>query len=282
MQVLYVDIYFLINFTVDLISLFFTIRILHIKMKVPRLIIISSLGGVFAIFDIMLRETPLFAFLNGIIYITLTALLLGRGLTFVRRIKGVLLYIVLEIVIGGIVYFVYGILDTHFAGIENLLSFGDENRSALVFSLIILIVIGALKMFVTVFGNQMSESIQHIRITVGERRLELDAFVDSGNLVRDPMNMKPVIFIKKGAAVGLVPCEILELEGVDSLTHDIKRRIRLIPVSRGGKTHVMTGYLPECVELFRNGTWECADVTLVIDKEEGDYGGYSVLIPATI
>ncbi len=282
MQVLYVDIYFLINFTVDLIALFFAMRILHIKMTVPRLIIISSLGGVFAIFDIMLRETFIFAFFNGVIYITLTALLLGGGLTFVRRVKGVALYIVLEVVIGGIVYFVYGVLDAYFVEIQSYLSFGDGNRSALVFSLIILIVIGALKMFVTVFGNQMSESVEHIRITVGERLLELDAFVDSGNLVRDPMNMKPVIFIKKEAAVGLVPCEVLELEGVDALSNDIKRRIRLIPVSRGGKTHVMTGYIPEGVEVYRNGAWESADVTLVIDKEEGDYGGYSVLIPATI
>ncbi len=282
MQVLYVDIYFLINFTVDLIALFFAMRIMHIKMKAARLVVISALGGVFAVFDIMLRENLIFALLNGIIYITLAALLLGGGLTFVRRIKGVALYIVLEVVIGGIVYFVYGILDTYFAEIESFLSFGDENRSALVFSLIILIVIGALKMFVTVFGNQMSESTEHIRITVGDRTLVLDAFVDSGNLARDPMNMKPVIFIKKKAAIGLVPSEILELEGVDSLSCDIKRRIRLIPVSRGERTHVMTGYIPEGVELYRKGAWESVDVTLVIDKEEGDFGGYSVLIPASL
>lgn len=282
MQVLYVDIYFLINFTVDLIALFFAMRILHIKIEIPRLIIISFLGGLFAIFDILLKETIVFPVLNAIIYISLSAILLGNELTFKRRIKAVLLYFALLVAIGGIVYFVYGFLDNNLPDIEGYLSFGDENRSALMFSLIILIVIGVLKMFVTVFGNQMSETAQHIRITVGDRRVELDAFVDSGNLVRDPLNMRPVVFIKKLSATGLIPKEVLELEGIDGLTPDIKRRIRLIPVSRGGVTHVMTGYIPESVEVLRDGLWERTDVTLVIDKEEGDFGGYTVLIPSTI
>lgn len=282
MQVLYVDIYFLINFTVDLIALFFTMRILHIKAEIWRLVLISFLGGIFAIADILLQKELAFGVMNGLIYIALTAILLGKSLTALRRIKGVALYIAFEVAIGGIVYFVYGILDTHFSDIESFLSFGDENRSALVFSLIILIVIGVLKMFVLIFGNQMGECSKRVRITVSDRKLELDAFVDSGNLVRDPMNMKPVIFMKKEAAVGLLPTEVIELEGLDALTLDIKRRIRLIPVSSGKETHVMTGYIPDSVELFEKGSWNSADVTLVIDKEEGNYGGYSVLIPSTI
>jgi len=60
----------------------------------------------------------------------------------------------------------------------------------------------------------------------------------------------------------------------------VRKRIRLVPVTRGQQTHVLTGMRVDPVQVFgKNGSEEIA-VTVAIDKEGGNYGGYSALMPS--
>ena len=63
---------------------------------------------------------------------------------------------------------------------------------------------------------------------------------------------------------------------------DYKKRIRLIPVSRGGETHVMTGIRPDNVTVKCKDGERSVKLTVVIDKEGGTYGGYEILAPSAI
>ena len=103
--------------------------------------------------------------------------------------------------------------------------------------------------------------------------------IDTGNLVKDPMNMNPVIFIKKTLAEKILPIEVIELSHLDSLTPDFRKRIRLVPVTQNSQTHVMTGVRVDRVMVFNGNSKEAIDATIVIDKEEGTYGGYYALAP---
>jgi hypothetical protein len=59
-----------------------------------------------------------------------------------------------------------------------------------------------------------------------------------------------------------------------------KKRIRLIPVSKNGATHVMTGVRVDDVYLIgADDSKERIEATVVIDKEEGTFGGYYALAP---
>ena len=60
----------------------------------------------------------------------------------------------------------------------------------------------------------------------------------------------------------------------------MKKRIRLIPVSRGEKTHVMVGVKADNVKIIKDNKSENISVTLAIDKEGGDFGGYMALMPS--
>jgi hypothetical protein len=79
------------------------------------------------------------------------------------------------------------------------------------------------------------------RSKLEDKSLEVDALIDTGNLVKDPMNMNPVIFLKRSCAENIIPSAIIDLTDVDSLSSDYRKRIRLIPVTRKDQTHVMTG-----------------------------------------
>jgi hypothetical protein len=60
----------------------------------------------------------------------------------------------------------------------------------------------------------------------------------------------------------------------------MRKRIRLIPISRDGKTHVLTGVKIDSVRAVSGGVYEDVAVTVAIDKEGGDFGGYEALMPS--
>ena len=85
------------------------------------------------------------------------------------------------------------------------------NKKAIIFSLIILLIIGALRLFIMMFSEGINEKSTRIRIELGDKAVEVDALIDTGNLVKDPMNMNPVIFVKKSSAGVIFPQSVIEL-----------------------------------------------------------------------
>ena len=135
-------------------------------------------------------------------------------------------------------------------------------------------------MIVSFFSNTSSEESVDVEISFNNRRVVISAFVDSGNLAVDPMDMSPILFLKKDAIKDILPENIINICDVDGLEKRLKKRIRLIPISRGGSTHVLVGLKPDAVRLMRDEGSEELRVTLAIDKEGGNYGGYKALMPS--
>ena len=106
-----------------------------------------------------------------------------------------------------------------------------------------------------------------------------EALIDTGNLVMDPLGMKPVLIIKKELAKSFLPDRIIELTDLDDLEKGVKKRIRLIPISKNGATHVYVGLVPDEVVIYNNDKKQYVDVTVAIDKEGGDFGGFLALMP---
>jgi hypothetical protein len=99
-------------------------------------------------------------------------------------------------------------------------------------------------------------------------------------MATDPMDMRPVLILKPSLARQIFPASIVELSDVDSLGRDIRKRIRLIPISSEMGVKVLTGVRPDRVAVIKEGREEQIFVTLAIDKEEGDFGGYLALMPS--
>ena len=135
-------------------------------------------------------------------------------------------------------------------------------------------------MLVSFFSNIESEGSVEVEISFLDKNIKVQAFVDSGNLAVDPMDMTPVLFIKKDLAKSILPENIINLCDIDSLDRSVKKRIRLIPVSRGEQTHVMVGVKADNVRIINGKSTDDISVTLAIDKEGGDFGGYMALMPS--
>ena len=76
-----------------------------------------------------------------------------------------------------------------------------------------------------------------------------------------------------------MPPEITELSTLDMLSDDLRRRVRLVPVTKDGKTHIMIGVRADRIELVTDDRCEPVEMTVVIDREGGKFGGYDALVP---
>ena len=135
-------------------------------------------------------------------------------------------------------------------------------------------------MIVSFFSNNESEKSVEIEISFQDKKTSVSAFVDSGNLAVDPMDMSPVVLIKEDVAKTILPENIINLSNIDSLDRSVKKRIRLIPVSSGGATHVLVGVKTDGVFVLKGEKREELRVTLAVDKKGGTFGGFSALMPS--
>ncbi len=282
MQVLYIDVYFFLNFTIDVLSLFFAAKFLHIKTSFRRLILIGTLGAVSAILDVLMSSNTFLRIIFSIVFLLLASFFITTKIRLKRRLKFIFFFFITEMLLGGLVNFVFSMLDRYSLMLKECFDGGSANRKALIISIIILFAIGVLKIFIMLFSGQSSIKSAVIKLYIDEKCFESEALIDSGNLVKDPIGMCPVMFVTEKLAGEILPREIINLENLDCLECHFRKRIRLIPVTRGGETHVMTGVKFDKIEVLTKDNQYNIDVTVAIDKFEGEFGGYDCLIPSCV
>ncbi len=281
MRTLYIDVYFMINFTVDALAMYFAAIFSAVPTTARRIAAASAVGALAACGIVFLTEQAALKLVLTFLSLVIMAFIGARRISVQRRAKFVCSFIIFEALVGGIVTFIWSFLDKYvYEKIES--AAGQEvNRKLLAFALIVLLSIGVFKMLVSFFSNTKCAGSVVLEIDFLDKKIKTEAFVDSGNLAIDPMDMRPVLLIKTELARLLLPENVIHLRDPDAIDREIRKRIRLIPISRGGATHVLTGVRADHVRVITD-TDKCEEVsvTLAIDREEGSFGGYEALMPA--
>ena len=280
MRTLYIDVYFLINLTVDILSLYFACILSKIPTTTRRLVAASVFGSMCAVGVVLLPENVIVKIIFCGVGLMFIGYVTPKGVTWRRRIKFTLAFLAFESLVGGIVSLIWNLFDKYISRYFDSSEGGAINRKMLFLALIVLLCIGVFKMLVSVFSNVESEGSVDLEISFLNQVETISAFIDSGNFAKDPMDMSPVILIKKEIARRIMPENIVELTDIDLLDKGVKKRIRLIPISRGGQTHVLVGVKADSVRVKRGDCYENLRVTLAVDKEGGSYGGFMALMPS--
>ena len=280
MRTLYIDVYFLINFTVDILSLYFASALSKTPTSTKRLILSALFGALVAIITVFLPEITILKFIVATLGLLIMGYIAPKRVSARRKIRFIFSFLIFEALVGGAVSFIWGLLDSYSSTIFEGAIGGAVNRKMLFLSIIVLLSIGVFKMLVSFFSNIESEGCVDVEISFLDNTAVVSAFIDSGNLAVDPMDMSPVLILKEDVAKSILPENIVSLCDIDGLDKKIKKRIRLIPVSRGGATHVLVGVKADSVRVVNDKTKEEIKVTLAIDKEGGTFGGYLALMPS--
>jgi len=276
-KTIYIDVYFLINFTVDLLAIYFAAVFSKIGCKLKRMIVASVIGGMYAVIFVFMFDKPLLMYPISLIIFVLIILIVANKVSIYRKMKYAVSFLLFQLLIGGIVYYGYCTLSGYVSA-ETVNRLGDSNKKLLILALLVLLAIGIIKLLLTFFTNVKSDICVTVAIEYGCKNIRVDALVDSGNLAKDPFDKKPVMLITVKQAKELIPLP-QSVADYDRMNEELKRRIRIIPITRGKESVILYGVKPDKIYCVNGKRRTPLDITLAIDTEENSYGGYSALIP---
>lgn len=276
----YIDIYFLINFTVDTLAIVFAGAFAGIPGRKLRVILSAITGSLFAVATVLLPEFILLKAFSALLGLASVGSTYCYGTSIKRTVRFCLAFLIFCGLLGGAVSYLFGLFERFLGGALLEFSSKNTNRKLLLIAVAVLISIGVFKMIVAFFAGRVDFGAVTVKIKVLEKCYEGEGLTDSGNLAVDPMDESPVILIKEDVAKKLLPEEMIELCDPDRLEIGLRKRIRLIPISTVNGTRVLLGVKPNGVWIKQGEKYEEIRATIAIDREGGDFGGYGVLIPA--
>lgn len=273
METLYADIYFLINFTVDILSLHFAAAFAKVPISKIRLILLSSAFSGLSLLFVIFVESLWITVIGNLVVAFSLIFASARHIGVLRRFKLALAFYALMTLIGGIVTFIYNLIFEHFPMEEYG---GGVNRGLLLVALTILLAFGVIKMLLFLFSGSTAEKYADVELELLGCSVRLFALIDSGNLLRDPMDSTPVMLIKERAARELFSGGIPDLKlGVPK---ELEKYVRIIPTKGKSGNIIEYGIRPRAAYVYKNKRKFKLRIIFIIDYEEGSFGGYDGLI----
>ncbi len=274
MKVFYIDVYFLINFTTDMLALYFSARISHITSTALRLIIASSIGALAACVAALSVLPTLVYGLLVILSGAVVCFVLTLNVKPMRFLKAYAAFIIMQTLLGGSVTLLFRILDSFLPEVLTEAA-GPENKNALIFALAILLSYGMLRLAFLALRGSLSEKSVDVVIKIGNREQRISALIDSGNLLCDPMTGNAVIIVKRSAL------KIIS-SSIDILTADddfLRSRVRIIPSKGLCGSGMLTGIRTDQVKILTGEPITRNATVIALDDSTGTFGGHDGLIP---
>ncbi|MBQ8344875.1 MAG: sigma-E processing peptidase SpoIIGA [Clostridia bacterium] len=287
-QTVYVDLLFLINFSMDVLALYLTARILSRRPKLWRLLLAGCVGGLYSCL-------ALFSPLNGFSALSvdlLVCLLLG-WITFFSR-KGqrsvlppLLTFPAVSMALGGVMTALFTLLNRLHLPLDTQTGDGD-GISVWLFALL-----AAVSALLTLFGGRFfakrgSIKEAELTIVVGDRSICLTALTDSCNLLCEPISGKPCVVAEIGCFRGLLPDSVLhaaerkQLPPLETMKGLSGAGFRLIPAQTASGEGLLLGFRPTRMTVHTKQGEREADAYLVLTHLSASAMGCRALLPLTL
>ena len=121
-----------------------------------------------------------------------------------------------------------------------------------------------------------------LEIAIQKQNTSLNALIDSGNLLREPISGKPVIIACYTSLRSVIPTELLDLFKHQDLSvapnEAALTKLRLIPTHSVGKNGLLYALLPESVTINGNQV----DAYVAVDTSKNSYGEYQAIVPSVL
>ena len=264
--VIYADILFLINFSLDYLCLFIAGRLQNRFCKALRLLAASAFGGIYAFLPYAIELPVPIAIALHVAAAALICLI-----AFGARVGKFLLllgsFIVSSALMGGLITAIYSITGRYSNG-------AYTETDALSFCLICLLSAAIAISYGLICKNKIHTVSTDVKIYVGEEKISARLLCDSGNLVTEPFSSLPVIVLS--ASCLPYPYDMPE-------SHVFPLPIRIIPFSTGAGKNCFFGFRPDKIEIIRPAKGpKRVDAFIGIDTENRSYSGYDGLVPVSI
>lgn len=269
-MVLYADVLFLIDFSMDFLSLYAAGALLALPRRLGRMLLAAAAGGLYGAAVTAVQAPPWIAAPTAVLMsAAMTRIAFGRAdslRTFLRS----------ALSVWGCGALIAGFL-TLFSGLFGgaLPGFGGTD--------IVCAACAAVFGFTRLLRRHAARGYADVRIPYGENVYEGRALIDSGNLLTDPLSGLPVILMRAEDARQIAGDEVDgKFHGVWEADSAVRGGVRAVPVHSGTPRMLYGFFCPEV--LVRAGGRNCRRSAVVcVDFEAAaGFGGCGVLLPAAL
>lgn len=287
-QDVYVDLLFLINFSMDYICLYACAKIMRKKLSFWRLITAAAVGGVYSVISVFLPfASPTDLIADALFCLVISAIAFSeKG----RRIRSTLicgfLFIGISMMMGGVMTAIFNFLnrlDLPLDAIEG------DGVSTYLFA-----IIAAVAGFITMRSGKIIAKKSDIRecklfVSVMGRERECFALSDSGNLVKDPISGKSIVLIDRNFLANMIDLKIFDdfTSGTLKNPPDGMPPLRLVPIKTASGRSLLCALPPDKLKAEivtkKNKTVILELDALIAPADIGKSAdGYTAIVPSEI
>ena len=286
-QTVYVDLFFLVNFSMDFLCLFLTSKILGIEMKAWRGLLGAAVGGLYADVALFLPTGIGSLALAVAICLLLCAIaLVKKG--YVRSLPlYALVFTASSMALGGVMTALFHLFNRSslFEGIEGT---EGDGISVWLFGLLALISGGLTLLGGRFFARRSAQTHAEVELCYGGKRVRLYAMTDSGNLLRDPISGKACIVVDLSAMERLLPVNLIAAArkgaayAMETAGNEDRKHLRLIPTRTASGTSLLLGVRMESVTVHTNKKSHPVDAYVALAELGESAQGKDALLPSTL
>ena len=232
-MIVYGDLLFLINFSMDFLCFYLSCLILHKKMNTFRVVLASSLGGIYSVISLFLSVNGILAFTIDII-VLISMCCVGYGVkssNFASLVKAIFLYFFVSALLGGLMTALFSLFNS-----MDVLSEIENSTEGIDVWIFALLTVGGTIIALRggrIFRGSFSKKKVMLEMKNEKGCVELCALVDSGNLATEPISGKSVAFVNIEKCKKLIDeplyNSIINSSYIDDANLSTKYKIRIVP-----------------------------------------------------
>lgn len=242
------DVLISLNLFVNYFMLLAVSKFLYLHPKKKRIIIGSVLGSIYSLYIFIPKQSLIVSFLVKIIMaISIVAVSFGRKTNFM---KSLVCFCLVNFSFSGLILAMW-------------ISFKPKgmafNNGVVYFNIspLVLIISTLISYFILEYANKYlgkhicKRDFCRVSFQINDKELEFDAFLDTGNSLKEPFSCLPVIIAKKDDVENIIPFDVdTKNENlISELSNKLNMNFRLIPFSGLSHSGFIVGFKPRFVSI---------------------------------
>ncbi len=287
-QIIYADILFIVNFSMDFLALYISSRLLHHNCHLASLIMAAGIGAVYGVTSLFLSGNGLLNTLINTAVALLMCYIVFGAVSILMLIRNTLCFYGISFLMGGVMTGIYNLANKGIIGRGVVINGNSASLVSEIPPMTFLIIAAASVLFSyvcsAVTARVKARKKASVYIRIGKRNVNITGLCDSGNLLCEPAGSLPCLIcslksIEPLLPIGLIPLfRDMKLGLLEYTDPELAKRIRLVPMRSVGGSGIRPGIIPD--EIRING--ESKQLCVVCDRENENYAGAESIIPASV
>ena len=193
----YLDIILIENILMNYIILYATGFIQKQKIKQIRLIISSTLGGAYAIIS-YLNIIPIYSNFFMKILLSIIMIYVAFNIQNIKKLlKTILLFYLSSFVMGGCALALLYIINPENISFKNGVLIGTYPMKVTLIAGVVGFLIIQISFQINKRQMKKKDMICDLEISINKKKIKLKSYVDTGNMLKEPLTKEPVIIVEK-------------------------------------------------------------------------------------